>query len=72
MRQKLFNQKDRTPQCATCVHAIAVEGDPELLCAREGVVQETDVCRRYEYDPLKRRPVKHRLGDDYSPEDFAL
>ena len=72
MGQKLFNKKDQTPQCATCVHAKVIEGDSDVLCPREGVMREDDVCRRYAYDPLKRRPTKHRLSGDYSEEDFSL
>ena len=72
MRQKLLNKKQQTPQCATCVHARVIEGDKDLLCVHEGVVGESDAWRRYAYDPLKRRPVKHRLTGEYSPEDFAL
>ena len=72
MKRKLLNVKEQTPQCATCVHARVVEGDAQLLCVRDGVVEATDVCRRYEYDPLKRKPVKHRLAGWFTPEDFAL
>ncbi len=72
MRQKLFNKKDHTPNCATCVHARVIEGDAELLCVHEGVVDETDACRRYTYDPLKRRPTKHRLSGEFSAEDFKV
>ena len=72
MRQKLFNKKDHTPQCALCVHAKVIDGDADVLCVREGVVAESDVCRHYEYDPLKRKPTKHRLSGDFSAEDFSL
>ena len=29
-----------------------------MLCKRYGVVAEDHSCRRFEYDPLKRRPVR--------------
>ena len=42
--------------CANCEHAAALHGEDYVLCERNGVVRATYVCRKFSYDPLKRRP----------------
>ena len=44
--------------CAKCEHAALLHGDEYVLCEKKGVVRATFVCRRFSYDPLKRRPAK--------------
>ena len=47
------------PYCAICEHATFLKDSPgRMLCKRYGVVAEDHSCRRFEYDPLKRRPVR--------------
>ncbi len=72
MRQKLTRAKDYPKKCANCAFGSTVEGDTEVLCSRNGVMQPDDCCSKYTYDPLKRKPQRQTLGSDYSPEDFAL
>ena len=72
MQQKLLNKKAQAKQCGNCVFGKRVDDDTEILCKRRGVMRETDSCRRFRYDPLKRRPVKHRLTGEFSAEDFSL
>ena len=44
--------------CENCEHAALLHGDEYVLCEKKGVVRATYVCRKFSYDPLKRRPAK--------------
>jgi hypothetical protein len=46
--------------------------DDQIICKKHGVTDKTDNCRSYKYDPLKRVPVKIKLADNYTEEDFKL
>ena len=47
------------PCCALCEYARILKDAPgNVLCDRSGVVSEDHCCRRFVYDPLKRRPVR--------------
>lgn len=47
------------PCCAVCEHARLLRDSPDcVLCDRTGVVSEDHSCRRFVYDPLKRRPAR--------------
>lgn len=50
---------DIEPCCAVCEYATLLKDSPNMvLCAKRGVVAEDHICRRFMYDPLKRRPVR--------------
>ena len=44
--------------CAYCEHSSPLRGDEYAVCEKKGVVRMTFVCRKFAYDPLKRRPAK--------------
>ena len=44
--------------CAFCERAVPLCGEELVLCEKKGVVRATFVCRKFAYDPLKRRPAK--------------
>jgi hypothetical protein len=45
-----------------------------MLCVKKGIVNATKKCRKFEYDPCKRIPVKAKAldFDKYNEEDFSL
>ena len=47
-----------TKCCAYCEKATLLPGDDYVLCAKKGVVSPSHVCRRFEYDPMKRIPKR--------------
>lgn len=59
--------------CAYCVHGANI-GEGQILCAKKGLRTELDHCRKFEYDPCKRVPLKARALDfsKYDNEDFSL
>ena len=42
--------------CAFCEHGTPVPGTDDVVCIKKGVVKADFVCRRFQYDPLKRNP----------------
>ena len=72
MKQNLLNDRDDAPQCGWCEHGRLLDGDDEVLCPRHGVMALDDSCRKYKYDPLKRKPKKVKLNTDFDESDFAL
>ena len=44
--------------CACCEHAKPLPGQDAVLCDKKGVVSGGFLCRRFIYDPLKRKPKR--------------
>lgn len=68
----LFRKKIH-PSCSYCTHGVQL-ADGQVLCAKKGVVSSDGKCMRFQYDPIKRIPVKPKALDfsKYDPEDFSL
>ena len=45
-----------------------------MLCAKKGIVQPCDDCRKFRYDPFKRVPPNPKALDfsKYEEDDFSL
>lgn len=46
-----------TRACEYCEKAQPLVDEDTMLCAKKGVVSSGYVCRKFKYDPLKRRPA---------------
>ena len=59
--------------CAFCEHASELITESEFLCAYKGVVGARFSCRKFMYDPLKRKP-KRKSGskEDFEPIDITF
>lgn len=42
--------------CASCEYASLLHLTDQVLCSRRGIVNADFSCRRFSYDPLKRKP----------------
>lgn len=58
--------------CEYCVHGTKLNFDNQIICKKHGVTDKSDNCRSYKYDPLKRVPVKVKLANGYTDDDFKL
>jgi len=56
LRRKKYTDDDRPSMCRYCENASPLHDDSEVLCRIRGVVSGDHVCRKFMYDPLKRRP----------------
>ena len=52
-----IKNEDTVPACAKCEHATPLEGLDGVVCKYKGVVSESNVCRKFSYDLLKRSPA---------------
>lgn len=50
------NEEDEPRCCAFCENAVPLRDGETMLCRRCGVVSGSHACRKFLYDPLKRRP----------------
>ena len=72
MKKKLINKDAYEPACKLCRYGrLNPEGDT-VLCVKKGLVDPDGKCRRYDYDPLKRRPNKPLTVASADPADFEL
>lgn len=69
---KKFFDKTLPRRCEYCLNANPIGNDGEMVCHKHGITRADDCCHSYKYDPLKREPMRKKLADNYSPEDFAL
>ena len=66
-------RKNMEPRCGYC--RFAAEAEPGLvICRKRGIRPESEHCRKFRYDPLKRTPPKPRVADfeKYDKRDFSL
>ncbi len=66
--------RKRIPRsCSYCAYGTKM-GDEQILCTKRGVVSATYACRKFDYDPCKRIPVKAKALDleRYKADDFSL
>jgi len=68
----LFRKKI-PPQCAYCAHSAPAE-DGLRICRKKGLVAEDGACRKFQYDPLQRKPLNAKAQDfsKYDQVDFSL
>ena len=59
--------------CLYCRYGTQMNEDM-MLCAKKGIVQPCDDCRKFRYDPFKRVPPKPKALDfsKYEEDDFSL
>lgn len=60
---------DTLPVCALCEHATPLEGLEGVLCKYKGVVSESNTCRKFSYDMLKRAPAPANKREEKPEEE---
>lgn len=68
----LFSRK-MPRSCRYCACGTQVT-DEQVLCNKRGLVSVYYACRKFEYDPCKRIPVKAKALNlkKYADDDFSL
>ena len=66
-------RKNIEPRCGYCRFA-AIAEPGTVICRKRGIRPETEQCRKFRYDPLKRTPPKPKLVDfeKYDSRDYSL
>jgi len=55
--------------CAFCEHASPLIDENDMLCFHRGVVGKRFTCRKFIYDPLKRKPRRKIVSE---PEQLSM
>lgn len=71
MRKKVIGGKIE-PKCEYCKFSIAIRDANTLLCHKTGVTEATGRCKKFRYDPLKRKPQKAPSMLQFTDQDFSL
>jgi hypothetical protein len=59
--------------CECCEHATALKSDrTKMVCDRFGVVSATHKCRKFLYDPLKRKAFRPRIDTEDQLEHIDI
>lgn len=70
--KKLLNLKEIDNICANCIHGRHTPDGKGVLCEKKGVMLSTSTCRRFEYDPFNRTPLRPMSLNVPSAEEFQL
>lgn len=71
MKNSLYS-KEISPKCEYCITGVPVVGGKEILCKKMGVMQPDSYCKKFKYDPLKRKPKTAKLDSNFTADDFLL
>lgn len=71
MKKSLYST-DISPRCEYCANGNLTPEGKEVICYKRGVMQVDSSCKKFKYDPLKRKPKQIKVASDYSLEDFML
>ena len=68
----LFRKKIEK-SCTYCTHGTQID-EEQVLCIKKGVLPAGGRCRKFCYDPCKRKPSKPKALDfsKYKEHDFSL
>ncbi len=68
----IFFSRDMPAACEYCEHG-KVGSDPKMiLCSKVGIVSPHYSCKKFTYNPLKRKPKRIQKLPTFSSSDFSL
>ena len=70
--KRLFNKKDISPSCSYCSHGRPAPDKESVLCYKKGIVSLDYACKKFKYDPLKRKPLRPKAIEKFEESDFSL
>lgn len=72
MKKKLLNTDSIDKICLNCAYGRHTPDSDGVLCVKKGVMLPHSSCRKFEYDPLNRTPVRPLDFSEFSAEEFEL
>jgi len=70
--KRLLRAGDYKPACEFCRHGKPSPDGHSVLCSLRGVMRRQSSCKKYEYDPIKRRPERAPMLPEFDPGEFTL
>ncbi|MDR2525774.1 MAG: hypothetical protein LBC83_06295 [Oscillospiraceae bacterium] len=71
-KKRLFKSAAFAPACEYCLRGKHSPDGGCVLCAERGVMLMQSSCKKYVYDPLKRRPRPSPALPEFDPEQFSF
>ena len=68
---KAFSKKI-TPMCAYCINGLACNNTNVVVCGKKGIMDSTDSCRKFKYDPIGRTPKPIPVVPKFKKENFDI
>ena len=68
----VFFSKSIEPSCSYCRFGQLCRGTDTVVCEKRGLSSADENCRRFRYDPIKRKPKKIRVIEKISKEEFEI
>ncbi|MBR4061924.1 MAG: hypothetical protein IKK01_02545 [Clostridia bacterium] len=73
MAHTCADEDECTQCCEFCEHATALKSDrTKMVCDRFGVVGATHKCRKFLYDPLKRKAFRPKIDTEDQLEHIDI
>jgi len=72
MKNKLVNENSISAACSHCLNGRLSPDKLSVLCKKKGVMLPTSSCRKFVYDPLKRKPLRLPKLPKMEAGDFEL
>ena len=71
MKKKLIGDNIE-PKCGYCKLSQPIQDVNIVLCSRIGITSSDGSCKKFIYDPLKRKPETPPELMQYTDKDFSL
>ncbi|MDR0531174.1 MAG: hypothetical protein LBG83_03820 [Oscillospiraceae bacterium] len=71
-KSQLYHAERYDAVCGNCRRGKPAPDGSGVLCPVRGVMRSQSSCKKYEYDPLKRKPPQTPDLPAFEPEQFRL
>ncbi len=73
MKNQEYIHEEYRKECQYCEHGMLSYDETVVLCPKKGMMPPDFVCKKYVYDPLKRKPMKSKTpAHTFTAEEFQL
>ncbi|MDR1892699.1 MAG: hypothetical protein LBQ48_06795 [Oscillospiraceae bacterium] len=60
------------PACEYCVHGRLGASRENIYCLKRGITELHDSCKKFVYDPMRRKPRALPRQKKHTPADFEI
>jgi hypothetical protein len=73
MKKPIIDSSNIQPACGLCAHGRISPDNESVLCVNTGIRNLDSRCKKFKYDPLKRKPQKKPAEQpEFDKSDFEL
>ena len=71
MKRKLFGE-NITPSCEYCLNGLPASGKDIIICKKKKQTEDVCACKKFKYDPLRRKPKQEPTLPEFHESDFKI